>query len=101
MPGIPVTKDQLNELVGTAARSIKEAIDAAEAAKYYLDAKTNAELLAELAISDAEASALKSAVADMAELAAIYRGQAALPNAKDFRTFMRRVWGLGVRSTSI
>jgi hypothetical protein len=38
---------------------------------------------------------LKTAFADLTQLGTIWTGQAALPTAKDFRTFVRRLWGVG------
>jgi hypothetical protein len=38
---------------------------------------------------------LKSAFADLTQLGTIWTGSAALPAAKDFRAFVRLLWGVG------
>lgn len=100
--GLPVGKSDLDFAVGRAGQAIATALNQVRELKRYLDAATTAELQAlprgvdVAAYTSAEVDALKSAVADLDQLRTIYEGTAALPTAKDFRAFVRRVIGVGI-----
>jgi hypothetical protein len=63
--------------------------------KDWTDQRTAPELVAELGYDLADANNVKSALADAGQLIDIFRGAASLSVAKDFRPFIKRLWGLG------
>ena len=92
--GLNPTKSEIDTMCGVVARDIQKALDRVEAFKYWLDAKTDADLIA-LGYTAGEVATLRSAWGDAAQIAHIYKGELNLTLAKDFRTFIRQVWGLG------
>lgn len=92
--GREVTKGQLDDALGTALVELNLSIRRLREIKEFVDGKTDQELV-DLGYSAPEVAAVKSALADMGQLAQIYAGNANLTNAKDFRNFARRLWGLG------
>lgn len=99
--GIPVTKSQFDDLVGTTPRAGKIFFERVLIAKDFLDQYSSADLVTNgWCASSTDADNVKSTFADLAQLETIWRGAATLGSAKDFRTFARRLWGLGVIGTS-
>lgn len=92
--GLPVTKQEIDQRAGDIARTFQRAFDDVAVMKTYLDATVEADLVA-LGYTSDEVATLKTAWADLAELGTIWVGAATLPAAKDFRTFVRRIWGVG------
>jgi len=97
MAGLVVSKDLLNRELGTALRDLRAVLEHLERIRSWTDQRTEGDLVT-LGFTAGEAADLKSAVADMGQLAAIFQGQATLAVAKDFRVFASRLWGLGVAS---
>lgn len=93
--GLDVTKAQVDRIAGAVAQRLNESFDFIREFKEWLDTKTVGDLEA-LGYTTAEANTLKSAWADAGQLADIFLGTASLATAKDFRTFLRQVWGLGL-----
>jgi hypothetical protein len=98
--GIIPTKLQLDDLVGNGARTVRLALERVKDIKEYLDTKSQADLETEFSYSPTDAANIKSAYADLAKLAGIFEGTQTQSPAYDFRTFARRLWGLGVIGTS-
>jgi hypothetical protein len=94
MVGLPVTKDEIDARAGGIARSFQAAFDNVTVLALYLNATPDADLVA-LGYAADEVATLKTAWADLVQLGTIWTGNADLPAAKDFRTFVRRVWGVG------
>jgi hypothetical protein len=92
--GLVVTKGELDAKCGEIARSFQAAFEHVATMKLYLDATVDADLIA-LGYTADEVAVLKTAWADLAQLGTIWVGSADLPAAKDFRTFVRRLWGVG------
>jgi hypothetical protein len=92
--GLPVTKTEIDQRAGDLARSFQRAFDDVAVMKTYLDATVDAELVA-LGYTSEEVATLKTAFTDLTQLGTIWIGAAALPTAQDFRTFVRRLWGVG------
>lgn len=92
--GLPVTKEEVDTRAGDIARTFQRMFDDVAVMKTYLDATTEADLIA-LGYDANEVAVLKTAWADLAQLATIWVGTAALPAAKDFRQFARQLWGVG------
>jgi hypothetical protein len=93
--GLQVDKATLNNQLGSTARMLAQAIVQIDALKSYLDGQTDQALI-NLGFLQAEVDDMKSAFADLAQLATIYRGTANLAAAKDFRTFSKRLLGTGL-----
>ncbi len=93
--GIQVDKPAINGAVGTYARTLHQTFLAIDALKVYLDSTTDATLIS-MGFTQAECDDMKSAYADLAQLSTLYKGGATLGSAKDFRTFAKRLHGLGI-----
>jgi hypothetical protein len=94
MVGIEITKANVDKAAGTFARDLRTAIDHIVAFKEWLDTKTVGDLEA-LGYTTSEANTMKSAYADARQLADLYLGATTLGAQKDFRTFMKQLYGLG------
>jgi hypothetical protein len=92
--GLPVTKDEIDSRAGDTARSFQKAFEDTITMQSYLTQTADADLVT-LGYTEAEVSTLKSAFSDLAQLGQIFAGSAGLAAPKDFRTFVRQVWGVG------
>lgn len=92
--GLPVTKSEIDNRSGDLARVFQRAFGDVVTLQEYLLATTEAELI-ELGYTSDEVASLKTALTDLQQLGTIWIGQADLPAAKDFRVFVRRLWGVG------
>lgn len=92
--GLPVTKQEIDTRAGDIARAFQRAFDDVGTMQGFLLATPNADLVA-LGYTDQEVATLKTAFTDLAQLATIWTGNATLDVAKDFRTFVRQLWGVG------
>lgn len=92
--GLPVTKDEIDSRAGDTARTFQRAFKDVLTLKSFLDQTPDPDLVA-LGYTAGEVATLKTAYTDLAQLATIWTGEAALPAAKDFRTFVRQLWGVG------
>lgn len=93
--GVNITQQELNRVAGDTFGLLNQAMNSLVELKFYLDAKTLTNL-EDMGFSDDEALILKSAINDFGELFELYRGTGTLTNPKDFRTFMKQIWGIGV-----
>lgn len=93
--GLPNTKPQTDEMSGRIARDLNVAMERVADFAYWLDGVGSPGLVA-LGYTEAEAATLLSAYDDLDQLRAIFQGAENLPDAKDFRTFTRRIWGFGM-----
>lgn len=94
--GIQVTKAVLDQRAGSTAQQLRQVFEQVDAIKEYLDQKTAQNLVDELGYTLQEANVVKSAWADLAQLNQLFQGAGNLPATKDFRTFVRQLWGLGI-----
>jgi hypothetical protein len=92
--GLPVMKTEIDTRAGDIARSFQRNFEDVFTMQTYLEATPNPDLVA-LGYTDQEVAVLKTAFADLTQLATIWNGAVALPAAKDFRTFVRQLWGVG------
>ena len=92
--GLAVTKTEIDTRAGDIARGFQANFENVATMQTYLEATPNADLIA-LGYTDQEVATLKTAFADLSQLARIWSGLEALPAAKDFRTFVRQLWGIG------
>jgi hypothetical protein len=92
--GIPVNKAEIDNVAGSAARSLFNVFSNIQQIKAFLDTKTTGDLEA-MGYTANEAAVLKSAYADLAELAATFNGSApGHTTAHDFRTFAKQLIGI-------
>ena len=92
--GLAVTKGEIDSRAGDISRSFQAAFENVATLALFLDATPDQDLI-ELGYTAGEVATLKTAWADLVELGTIWTGNAALANAKDFRAFVRRLWGVG------
>jgi hypothetical protein len=92
--GLPISKSDVDMMIGGCCRDLNFVLDRIEALKAWLDSVVDAELEA-MGYQPGEVAVLRSAFADVDQLRAIYQGQAALAEAKDFRAFAKRLFGFG------
>lgn len=92
--GLPVTKNEIDSRAGDTARTFQRAFRDVLTMKGYLDQTPDPDLIA-LGYTANEIAILKTAWTDLTQLATIWTGGAALPEAKDFRAFVREIWGVG------
>jgi hypothetical protein len=93
--GLGVDRAQLDRELGTALANLRNVLMRLGHIKSWTDQYTAGQLEANLGYTTAESADLKSAVADAGQLIAIFEGSQNLTTAKDFRTFIQRLWGLG------
>ena len=92
--GLPVTKTEIDTRAGDIARSFQRSFEDVLTMQTYLEATPNPDLVA-LGFTDQEVATLKTAFVDLSQLSRIWVGAEALAAAKDFRTFVRQLWGVG------
>ena len=92
--GLPVTQGEIDSRAGEIARTFQRAFEDVFTMQTYLEATPNPDLVA-LGYSEQDVAVLKTAFADLTQLANIWAGQEALAAPKDFRTFVRQLWGVG------
>lgn len=84
--------------LGTIAQQLNVVMEDIDNLKFFLDTLLDPDLEA-LGYTVDDITLLRTCTNDMNELKTIYIGAAALAEAKDFRTFIRRVWGTGFSGT--
>jgi hypothetical protein len=92
--GLAVTKEEIDTRAGDISRAFQRAFDDVITMQGFLLATPNPDLV-DLGYTDQEVATLKTAFTDLQQLTSIWTGQAALPDPKDFRTFVRQIWGVG------
>jgi len=88
------SKTEVDTRSGDISRAFQRAFNDVLTLKGYLDSTADADLIA-LGYTQDEVTSLKTAWNDLFQLSTIWTGQANLAAAKDFRTFVRRIWGVG------
>lgn len=94
--GIQVTKGEIDSRVGQMARDFQKLFRDLPILKTFLDATPDNDLVA-LGYTAGEVATIKTAVNDLDQLRTIWLGTSNLTNAKDFTTFVRRLWGVGAQ----
>lgn len=90
-----ISGDQVQIILGTIARDLHLALKRTQDGVEFLGANDDADLIRDYGIEATDAAALRAAYTDLDELWRIYRGQAALAAPKNYRTTVRRIFGLG------
>lgn len=93
--GIQVTKTDVNQALGTAARSVFNAIQVVGQFKDWLDTQTDADLIA-LNFVQSDVDQIRSAMADLGHLRGVFFGVSTRAVAYDYRTFTKRCLGTGL-----
>jgi hypothetical protein len=92
--GLPVTKQEVDTRSGDTARLFQRAFEDAATMQLFLVGTADEELVA-LGYTPEEVAVLKSAYADLEFLGRIWTGLAFQSSPKDFRAFVRQLWGVG------
>lgn len=92
--GLPVTKTEVDARSGDTARLFQRAFEDAATMQLFLVGKTEQDLI-DLGYTAQEVAVLKTAYNDLEFLGQLWVGIAVLPAAKDFRVFVRQLWGVG------
>lgn len=92
--GLPVSKGDVDQRAGSICSVLQMQFQAVLSFQGYLTATADADLIA-MGYTDQEVAVLKTAFADLFQLAQVYTGAANQPTPKDFRTFARQLWGVG------
>ena len=92
--GLPATKQEIDSRAGDIARAFQRTFADVVTLQSYLAATPDGDLVT-LGYSANEVAVLKTAFTDLTQLGTIWTGSAALAQAKDFRTFVRQLWGVG------
>jgi len=94
MIGIQVTKQSLNDVAGNISLALEQTFRRVDSLKFTFDSTADQTLI-DLGFTAEEVAVFKTAFTDLAQLADVYRGEDTQATAKDYRTFARRLWGLG------
>ena len=92
--GLAITKNEIDARSGDTARGFQKLFGDVLTMKSYLDQTPNADLEA-LGYTAQEVAVLKTAFADLFQLTEIWTGNSNLSQPKDFRQFVRQIWGVG------
>jgi hypothetical protein len=92
--GVPVTKIEIDSRTGDIAKGVQKMFDDIITMQSYLAATPDQNLVS-MGYTSQEVAVIKTAFADLTQLGTIWAGAAALAQAKDFRTFVRQLWGVG------
>jgi hypothetical protein len=94
--GRTITREELNNVAGAIGTSLWAVMDNIGKAKAVIDDYTEAQLQSAFGFTSQDATDLKAAYADMGQLYDIFRGNAALASAKNFRPGTRKLLGTGL-----
>lgn len=94
--GRTITREELNNVAGAIGTSLWAVMDNIAKAKAVLDDYDAAALQSQFGFTAQDATDLKAAYADMGQLYDIFRGNAALAVAKNFRPTTRKLLGTGL-----
>jgi hypothetical protein len=92
--GLAVTKQEIDARSGDTARLFQKGFEDVLTMQSFLEGTPDADLVA-LGYTADEVASLKTAFNDLSQLGRIFTGAEALAAPKDFRTFVRRLWGVG------
>lgn len=94
--GRTITREELNNVAGSIGTSLWAVMDNIAKAKAVIDDYTEAQLVSQFTFSAQDAADLKAAYADMGQLADLFKGNATLAVAKNFRPTTRKLLGTGL-----
>lgn len=94
--GIQYDKAGINANAGSIALDVHRSLAKVAAFKAFLDAVPDLTLTGTYGFLQADVDILRSALGDLNQLVTLYQGGATLGVAKDFRTFIKLIWGFGI-----
>jgi len=92
--GFATSKAEIDARAGEIARSFQAAFDNVATMQGFLARTVDQDLLS-LGFTPDDIATLKTAFSDLSLLGRIWAGVEPLPEAKDFRVFVARLWGVG------
>ena len=92
--GLPVSKGEIDSRAGDISRQFQALFNDVIILQSYLEATPNEDLV-ELGYSEQDVALLKTAFSELTQLSKIWVGAEALEQPKDFRAFVRQLWGVG------
>ena len=92
--GLPTNKLDVDSKTGSIAVRLRDLMQEIQYTAAWIAGQTDQDLI-NLGYTQAEVNTLKSAMSDLDQLRTIFVGNATLGTAKDFRTFAKRLCGLG------
>lgn len=92
--GLPVTKSEIDTRAGDIARRFQQSFEDVLTMQQYLTATLDVDLV-NLGYTQEDVGLLKAAFSDLEHLGRIWMGTEALAAPKDFRTFVKKLWGVG------
>lgn len=90
-----LTKGQIDSQAGLIAQRLNVVMEDCDDLAFFEKGVQDAELAA-LGYTADDILTFRTAVREMDQLRRIYQGLEALAEAKDFRTFVSRIWGTGI-----
>ena len=98
MPGLPLTRTDVDTTVGQAVLALNDAFNRMDDVRDAIRKRGSAALVT-AGYDETEADAILAALDDMNQLGQIYRGanNGTLAEPKDFRDKIKDLWGIGVR----
>ena len=93
--GVPYKKDAINNTVGSVVQQVYASLDNARKVQTALAATPNQTLL-DLGFVQADIDSMKSAFVDLDNLRQVFEGGRNQTVAYDFRTFAKRLIGIGL-----
>lgn len=94
--GRTITAAELNNVAGGLGTSLWAVMDNIQKAKAVIDDYSEAQLQSLFGFTSQDAADLKAAYTDMGQLVDIFRGNANLASAKNFRPTTRKLLGTGL-----
>jgi hypothetical protein len=95
MAGVPFNKDALNNSLGSVVQQIYASLDNARKVQTALAATPNQTML-DMGFTQADIDSIKSAFVDLDNLRQVFEGGRNQTVAYDFRTFAKRLIGIGL-----
>lgn len=92
--GMGKSKQELDALAGDITREFQKRFNDVLTLKGYLDGADESELEG-MGYTPQDVATLKTAWADLFQLTQIWTGAASLASPKDFRVFVKQLWGIG------
>jgi len=95
-----LTKGTIDAQLGSISQRLNIVLEDVNDFKYFIDGILDAQLTG-MGYDANDVALIRTAASDMDQLREIYQGLAALAAVKDFRTFIRRVWGTGYSGVGV
>lgn len=94
--GIQYDKSQINAQAGSCAMDLKRTFDRGATFQAWLATIPDATLINTYGFVQLDVDVLRSGFADLVQLNTLYTGGGTLAVAKDFRAFLKQLYGFGI-----